>query len=84
MFRFKFVGRDWFLAFQYNPHALQIVSPAGERRHNGVRVVPQLLQFVNEPGTTRRVAKQIWDWSHKAGQVTNTKKHVQFSGVDGL
>lgn len=41
--RLRLVGRDWFLAFWYNPHALQMVSPAGDRRHSGVFVVPQLL-----------------------------------------
>lgn len=41
--RFRFVGRDVFRAFRYRPQALQIVEPTGDRRHKGVRVVPQLL-----------------------------------------
>lgn len=42
--RFKLVGRDAFLAFKYKPQALQMVSPCGDLRQRGVRVVPQLLQ----------------------------------------
>lgn len=41
--RLRFVGRAAFLAFKYNPHALQIVAPWGDLRQRGVRVVPQLL-----------------------------------------
>jgi hypothetical protein len=41
--RLRFVGRDMLRAFRYRPQALQIVEPVGDRRHNGVRVVPQLL-----------------------------------------
>lgn len=37
-----------FLAFRYNPQALQMVSPLGARRHNGVVVVPQLEHMVAE------------------------------------
>jgi hypothetical protein len=37
------VGREAFLAFKYNPQALQMVSPCGDLRQRGVRVVPQLL-----------------------------------------
>ncbi len=44
--RFKLVGRAAFLAFWYSPQALQMVSPCGDLRHRGVRVVPQLLRFV--------------------------------------
>ncbi len=40
---FKFVGRDVLRAFRYNPQALHIVDPAGERRQSGVWLVPQLL-----------------------------------------
>jgi len=56
-FRFRFVGLDWFLAFQYNPQALQMVSPAGERRQSGVRVVPQLLVFVSKSRTRGRLSR---------------------------
>jgi hypothetical protein len=45
--RFKFVGRAEFRAFKYNPHALHIVAPWGERLQRGVLVVPQLLSLVN-------------------------------------
>lgn len=41
-----FVGRYWFLALKYKPQALQMVSPFGPRRHNGVVVVPQFAQTV--------------------------------------
>ena len=41
--RLRLVGREVFRAFKYNPQALQIVEPTGDRRHRGVRVVPQLL-----------------------------------------
>lgn len=40
---FKLVGRDVLRAFKYNPQALQIVDPMGERRQSGVWFVPQLL-----------------------------------------
>ena len=40
---FKLVGRDVLRAFRYNPQALQIVDPMGERRQSGVWFVPQLL-----------------------------------------
>lgn len=32
----RFVGRDVLRAFRYNPHALQIVDPVGDRRQSGV------------------------------------------------
>ena len=55
--RLRLVGRAWFRALRYKPQALQMVSPAGERRHSGVLVVPQLLafllaSFVGEVGPT--------------------------------
>jgi hypothetical protein len=37
-----------FLAFKYNPQALQMVSPLGALRQRGVVVVPQLEQTVAE------------------------------------
>ena len=40
---FNLVGRDVLRAFRYNPQALQIVDPRGERRQSGVWLVPQLL-----------------------------------------
>lgn len=46
--RFRFIGRWAFLAFRYSPQALQIVSPCGDLRQRGVRVVPQLLCFVRK------------------------------------
>lgn len=45
--RFRFVGRAEFRAFKYNPQALHIVAPWGERLQSGVLVVPQLLFLVN-------------------------------------
>lgn len=42
--RLALVGRGVFRAFRYNPQALQMVDPVGERRHSGVCVVPQLLE----------------------------------------
>lgn len=45
--RFRFVGRAEFRAFKYNPQALHIVAPCGERLQSGVLVVPQLLLFVS-------------------------------------
>lgn len=42
--RFKWTGRDMFLALRYNPHALQMMEPSGARLHNGVWVVPQFEQ----------------------------------------
>ncbi len=45
--RFRLVGRAEFRAFKYNPHALHIVAPCGERLQSGVLVVPQLLLFIN-------------------------------------
>ena len=41
--RLRFVGRLVLRALRYRPQALQIVEPVGDRRHSGVRVVPQLL-----------------------------------------
>ena len=41
-----FVGLDVFRAFAYNPQALHIVEPFGDRRQSGVRVVAQLLHVV--------------------------------------
>ncbi len=41
--RLRLVGREAFLAFKYSPQALQMVSPCGDLRQSGVRVVPQLL-----------------------------------------
>ena len=40
---FRLVGRDIFRAFWYNPQALHIVDPLGDRRQRGVCVVLQLL-----------------------------------------
>ena len=45
------VGRGVFRAFEYNPQALQIVEPFGDRRQRGVRVVPQLLKTVCQSPT---------------------------------
>jgi hypothetical protein len=64
--RLRLVGRDWFLAFWYNPQALQIVSPAGDRRHKGVLVVPQLL----------------WRWSAKIRKVPVQGLHGSEKGRD--
>src|SRR5271155_2205375 len=33
-------------AFSYNPHALQMILPLISRRHRGVEVVPQFLDWV--------------------------------------
>jgi hypothetical protein len=49
---FKFVGRDVLRAFRYNPQALHIVDPAGDRRQSGVWLVPQLLQIWPKAGGT--------------------------------
>ena len=49
------MGRAAFLAFRYNPQALQMVAPCGDLRHRGVRVVPQLLCCCQEHG--RRLFK---------------------------
>lgn len=41
------VGLEAFLALRYKPQALHIVAPCGDLRHNGVLLVPQLLQPVS-------------------------------------
>lgn len=41
-----------FLALRYNPHALQMVDPAGDLRHKGVLEVPQLLMVMFSPFST--------------------------------
>lgn len=51
---FKLVGRDVLRAFKYNPQALQIVDPMGERRQSGVWFVPQLLYFPIRVSMLRR------------------------------
>lgn len=61
--RFKFTGRDWFRAFMYRPQALHTVSPVGDRRHNGVCVVLQLLQDVSaSPHTCCRFRSLPKNW----------------------
>jgi hypothetical protein len=59
--RLRFIGRWAFLAFKYNPQALQIVSPCGDRRQRGVRVVPQLLCFVRKRTRVARLGNSPAD-----------------------
>ena len=54
------LGRDVLRALRYNPQALQMVLPVGDRRQSGVRVVPQLLQTTvraHEPAS--RIAARL-------------------------
>lgn len=53
--RVRFVGRSAFLAFKYNPQALQIVEPEGDLRHNGVIFVPQFLKTGESVNTRNRM-----------------------------
>lgn len=43
--RVRFVGLCAFLALRYRPQALHIIAPVGDLRHNGVLLVPQLLDW---------------------------------------
>lgn len=45
--RLRFAGREVLRAFWYRPQALQMTSPAVERRQRGVLFVPQLLLRVS-------------------------------------
>jgi hypothetical protein len=58
--RLRLVGREEFLALKYRPQALQMISPCVDRRHNGVRVVPQLL---------RTITVSFSAWSNRSDRV---------------